>query len=184
MKQKHLDWMKLTANDTNATQSPALTRVLNLPGFRKIEDMLLLYPPHHGELQPAVEAAIDGLSRDTFGITTDDTLFDVPDGYDELPDWSRRRWAIRQAWNKHEAQFETEVTTDDEAVVLLSRLGLDFTDERGRPLRSTKWFCRQAEAAAKGLMGRMPDRDTADVKRFGTALEEAARQFMASKRKT
>ncbi|RWK73163.1 hypothetical protein [Mesorhizobium sp.] len=95
---------------------------------------------------------------------------------------SSERWDIEDAFNKHEDQYETCEATDDEAVTVLAGLGLDFNDGRGQPLRCTKYFCRQAEAAAKGLMGKMPDRAAANLAVWGSALEQAARVHMNKKR--
>ncbi len=124
----------------------------------------------------------DVISIEIFGITESDTLFKIPSGYDDLPGWSQELAEINDSWDLHEEQFETANATDDEAVAILLRLGLDFRDERGQPLRCTKLFSRQAEAAAKGIMGKMPDREGADLESWTTKMMQAAREHMSKKR--
>lgn len=82
----------------------------------------------------------------------------------------------------HEDQYDTAEATDDEAVERLLALGLDFRDGKGQPLRCTKLFCRQAEAAAKGIMGRMPDCAAAGLESWAKALERDAIKHMSRKR--
>jgi hypothetical protein len=185
MKKRYEDWLKLTgkANPKSPTSNvKGIYRVRDLPGFRELEDRLLIYGPAHGAMPPDLENAINVLSERTFGVLHDETLFTLPAGYDDLPEWSEKRWQIDDAWESHERQFDTAEATDDEAVAILAKLGLDFMDERGQPLRCTKLMCRQAEAAAKGIMGHLPDRAEADLSRFESSLEQAARQFMQDKR--
>lgn len=184
MKKRHEEWLKLTGNRVSAQVDTAVKpiRMLSLPGFQTLEDKLLLYTPRRGELPPQVSGYVDHLSQTTFGTTENDTLFDLPDEYDDLPDWSEERHQIEDRWEAHEAQFETEEADEDMAISILLRLGLDFRDDRGRALRCTKLLCRQAEAAAKGIMGRMPDRATAGLDSWTKALERDAKQHMMRKR--
>jgi hypothetical protein len=185
MKKRHEEWVRLTAGapiKQPVDNIKGICRIRELPGFRELEDRLLLYWSAHGVLPPELENAINELSERTFGILRDETLFALPARYSDLPRWSDERQQIEDAWDEHEAQFETADATDDEAVAILTKLGLDFTDDRGQPLRCTKLMCRQAEAAAKGIMGRLPDRSSAALSRFETGLVEAARRFMKDKR--
>ncbi|MGX8011068.1 hypothetical protein ACVDG8_019960 [Mesorhizobium sp. ORM8.1] len=183
MKKRHAEWLKLTANAKPETTMPtAPIRILDLPGFEVIERKLLLYTTGRSELSPALEEEINEVSKSTFGITIDETKFAFPAHYSDLHEASQERWDIDHEFYKHEENYRTGESTDDEAVVILIKLGFDFNDSRGFPLRCTKLFCRQAEAAAKGLMGKIPDRAAANLKAWGSALEEAARLHMNKKR--
>lgn len=131
-----------------------LIRVIDLPGFRHFEDLLLLH--NRGETPPEIDDEEDKLSLQTFGITR------------------------RDAFNL-DGQFQTDHLYDDEAVTLLQRLGLDFSDQNGQPLRCTMQFARQAEAASKGIAGRMPDRSSVGLDRWQSDLEAGAREHMAKR---
>ncbi|RWP25150.1 hypothetical protein [Mesorhizobium sp.] len=183
MKKRHAEWLKLTANTTShPAPHPVLIRIFDLPGFETIERKLLLYTSARSELSPSLEFEVNDLSERTFGIIRNDTLFLLPIHYNSLHAASSERWKIEDEFNEHEDQYETSDATDDEAVTILASLGLDFNDSRGQPLRCTRYFCRQAEAAAKGLMGRMPDQAAANLEVWGSALEQAARVHMNKKR--
>lgn len=84
--------------------------------------------------------------------------------------------------DRHEQRFETNDCSDDEAVEILLRLGLDFRDERGFPLRCVRLFRRQAEAAAKGIVGNMPECEAVSLKQWETTLEADARSFLKRRR--
>jgi hypothetical protein len=163
MKARFEEWRKLTGNAkpiiANAVAAPI--RILDVPGFREVEDNLLLYAPHLSTWPPDFVALFDDLSKQTFGVTNKETLFENPD---------------------HEDQFDTAEATDDEAVKILLQLGLDFRDEYGFPLRCVMLFCRQAEAAAKGTMGKMPDRASIGLESWAKALKRDAEQYVRKKR--
>jgi hypothetical protein len=130
-----------------------------------------------------LDDAIDRLSRSTFGVVRADTVFVFPDGYHDLPDWSNEKWAVTRRYHKFEDQFETSNATDDEMVATLLKIGFDFRDERGNPLRCTKSFARQAEAAGKGIMGKMPDRTAIELGNWEKRIEQAAKDHLNRKRK-
>jgi hypothetical protein len=147
-----------------------------------MEDKLLLYGSARGARSPELDEAIDTLSKSTFGVTLEETVFRFPQGYDDLPDHSPKRWRIDDMFDEFENQFETSEATDDEAVEALLRHGLDFRDARGFPMLCTMRFCRQAEAAAKGIMGKIPDRTAADVESWAKQMELAAKMHLDKKR--
>lgn len=184
MKKRYEEWKRLTGKNSNsaAKVAPIPIRVLDLPGFQQLEDKLLLYQSRSGGVPPEVSLLIEELGKSTFGITDRDTLFELPDDYATLPEWSRERWEIDMRYSAHEERFLTAEATDAEAVEVLLGLSLDFRDNLGRPLLCTKHFCRQAEAAARGIMGRMPDRVTANLETWTKTLEREAREHMARKR--
>lgn len=103
MKKRHEEWWKLTGQASPAQyRANVPIRVLDLPGFRRMEDKLLLNPPRQGLLSPEVEDFADNLSKETFGIVRNDTLFELPRAYDELPEWSDERQETEDcvfSWN-------------------------------------------------------------------------------------
>ena len=150
------EWLALTAGDqppTRSTLADTVISIYDLPGFEELERKILLYSSARGDLSPELENSVNELSRSTFGIAREDTLFILPLDYDNLHEASPKRFAVERKWDEHEDQFETGDATDDEAVAILARLGMDFADKRGKPMLCIKLFCRQAEAAAKGIMG-------------------------------
>lgn len=157
-----------------------MVKVIRLTGFQQIEDKILLA---FGRQSHEVDDLVDLVSKETFGITYTDTLFERPRNYRETFLPSDEDYEIDDRWHAHEEQFETEGMPDDYVVEHLKELGIDFTDDKGQPLRCTTRFCRQAEAAAKGIMGKMPDPATGSLERLKDNLEEEARRFMHNKRR-
>ena len=153
-------------------------RILELPTIRELEGRLLL---NQREPHVVEELAVRG-AQTLFGITDNDTLFDVPKHYDDLPEGSPEVERINEEWNKWDAQFETEGLTDDQQMDVLKRLGLDFSDNRGLPLRCTRYMAWVAEAAAKGIAGNLPDKDAAALSRFEDTITLARDNFLAKKR--
>jgi hypothetical protein len=163
-----------------AVQKDSPFRVIDLPGVRDLERRLLLY----GDDPHRVEDEVAHVARQLFGIDHQDTDFKVPEEYWGYSENSIERGRINALYRIHEEQFETgEHLTDDEAMVILGRLGLDFSDDRGQPLRCTKLMSRPAEAAARGISGKMPDRDVAGLTQWEDALKRDSEAFLTKKRK-
>lgn len=140
---------------------------------QKLEDTLLLYP---GD-EERIEDALDTTSRELFGITDEDLDdFYLPEDYDTLPLLEQLR--IGAALDEYEDSFETgDDLTDDENMEILKRFGLDFSDDRGQPLRCTNFLARVAELAAKGIKGKMPD----PAGSWADALERDREAFVRSR---
>jgi hypothetical protein len=181
MKARYAEWARLSVRPKSATPSALPIRALDIPGFREIEDKVMLYASSHGETPPFVDIAANELSRKTFGITRRDTLFDVPERYWNLSETCDERIEIDERYSEYESQFETSDLCDEDRLMVLKRLGMDFSDERGFPLRCTRLFCRQVEAAAKGIAGKMPDRGLIGLERWASAMEADARDHLAKK---
>ena len=172
-------WSQIATAKTKPAPDAPL-RIRDLPGVRKLEDQLLLYSSN----QPLVDDAVARLSRQLFGIVSADTEFELPAEYWDLPDYSPEKFRIVKQYNDHERQYETsDNLTDDENMQEMAGLGIDFSDERGQPLRCTKHLCRAAEAAAKGIKGKLPDRGTAALTRWEDKLRRESEAFKAKKRK-
>jgi hypothetical protein len=158
-------------------------KILDLPGFRNLEDKYLIYSGPKGQPPHGVEEIAERLSLETFGIRVTDTDLPYPADYDSWPWDSDRHREFEEARERHDEQFETLDASDEEAVEILLGLGIDFRDELGNPMKSVSLFCLQAEAAVKGIAGRLPDRNTVNEKRMTMKLEDEAKAFLAKKKK-
>ena len=144
------------------------TLIRNYPDVRELELMLSHYKPD--DTTPVeVDSAIDAVSKALFGITYRDTIFPLDEGADP------RRWSEEPFY--HEANFGLSELDGQTVVELLLLKNLDFRDDRGHPMRCVMWLRRQAEAAASGFMGTMPD----PVAAAASKLEAEAAAFRARK---
>src|SRR5262249_15625853 len=133
------EWSKLSVGGA-AKPKPKMIRVRDLPGVGELELFILGHAPPRGYGIRYFEDQADEVSKKLFGLTRNDTMFRFPDDFESLPEFSEE--AIR-IWNKYcdfeeTSDDERDDLTDDEMVEMLKELGLDFTDERGQPLRCTK----------------------------------------------
>jgi hypothetical protein len=162
-------------------------RMRDLPVVMDLERKLLLYSPTRGPTSQQVERFVSDASRELFGITRRDTEFDCPDELVEEDEfeapWCYEISETERQRREFEQRFKTSGVSDVEAVAILLQYGLDFRDEVGHPLRCTMRLCRQAEAAAKGIAGKLPDVAAAEEKRLADKLEQEAEAFMASRRR-
>lgn len=142
-------------------------KVIDLPNIRRLEDILLLHPPVKGVFEPGAEEVIDAISRNTFGVTKREVEQAHPEEYWDYDDGSMEL----------ESPLETADMSDEEATKFLLDLGLDFRDDRNFPLRCTKYLALQAEVAAKGMMGKMPDRSSVGLQAWAENLEKEADAF-------
>ncbi len=78
--------------------------------------------------------------------------------------------------------YETDSLSDEEIVAYFIPRGLDFRDERGQPLRSTIFLARQAEAACREIVGKLPSEADAAERDWAAQLQQDAHAFL--KRKT
>jgi hypothetical protein len=146
-----------------------------------MEDRLLFETPRNGSLSADLENAVDDLARSLFGFCSNEVYCRWPDDYEKYPEDSPEMALLRQKFEEFEDALETPWVDVDDQVSLLLRFGLDFTDHNGRPLRCTVHFARPAEAAARGLMGRMPERASFNAEKLERDLAAAARKFRARK---
>jgi hypothetical protein len=185
MKRADLDkWAAIAAQKPvrilQASKKPAPLVMREQPGIRTLEDCILL----HASDTVCVERTINETAQRLFGIVPDDCVFCWPAGVLELPEDSPEVVAMARLWNEHEQQFEIhDSLTDDETMEELAKLGVDFSDERGHPLRCTKPLGRVAEAAARGLKGRLPELALAADTKWEDALAAERDAFLAKKRR-
>lgn len=183
MASSYAEW-KLRASEIDAaiTQIGAsLLSIRNLEGVRELESKFLLNPPRNGEVTPQLAEYIDRLSTKFFGITEEDTHFKYPDNFENLIEGMPEWWRVQSRANEFEGRFSTGQMTDDEAVLALLVLGVDFRDERGDPLRCTKFLCRQVEGAVRRVMGHLPDAEELGLKTWENRLQKEAHLHQARK---
>ena len=175
-----LDYSQFQKNQNRPTKQSPL-KIIDLPGFLTIEDRLLLGSAPNGEISTDLRLAIDELSKDTFEITEDDTLFMFPENFEKLSYSHKDDWEMKH--DAHEVQFQTPYVNNETAVQILLSLGFDFRDPYDQPLLCLRHFKRQVEAAARGICGKIPKHETADLNRFSTNLLREKEEFERRKRK-
>jgi phenylpropionate dioxygenase-like ring-hydroxylating dioxygenase large terminal subunit len=150
--------------------------MLDLPGIRKLEDSLLFNGFPRCVLSPETEQLALDLSIELFGITQSQTEFNVDDYWDcDDEEFEQKRL-------KHLRWFATTDLPDEDKVQALLHLGLDFRDDRGGPFRCTRLLSGQAEAAAKGVMGKLPDQASANLNRWANNLQKDAEDYLTKRK--
>ena len=78
MNKRAEEWLRLTGQHESGSSSrfSAPFLMLNLNGIQHVEDKFLLYRTAQGDLPPQLSSIIDDVSKDVFGITENDTLFE------------------------------------------------------------------------------------------------------------
>ena len=170
-------WARVASPNANLRSQSEAIRVRDLPGVRDLENRLLM----NSRDRHRSEWDIATVCRTVFGIDPTEVDYHPPDHYWELPENSPER--IRMCEDYYDQFDAHDGLTDDETVDVMMGLGFDFSDERGHPLRCTKAIARVAEAAVKGIVGQMPDRQAATVENWGDALKREAEAFLVKKRR-
>jgi hypothetical protein len=145
----------LSKSKTN-TQKMSPIEIRKIPSILTVERKLF-FTALPDQLEAELEELVDKTSFDVFGITEKQTKFNFPDDYEYLSSDSERRWQIDDEFEEHEADYLTAQEGELGSVEVLLRVGVDFRDENGFPLKCTRYLKRQAEIAAKGKMGKLPD---------------------------
>jgi len=182
MKKRFEHWRKLGLSVAQSVSNgiPELICMRSIKSVQQLEDKVLIYASDSGDVDPSIEKDFDALSFATFGITYKDTLFEFPEHHYTLSEDSREFWENEQRYNAHEKRYRTAAVSIDESVEILLKLGLDFRDLNGHPLRCTGRLRRQAEAL--GIIGRLPDSNVISIQIWEAALEQSAKQFMKLKK--
>ncbi|MGO7836511.1 hypothetical protein [Rhizobium johnstonii] len=183
MSSTYAEW-KLRTSEIDAVIAQigaSLLRIRDLEGVAELEDKLLLNPPRNGKASPQLTEHIDHLSIKLFGITEEETHFKYPDNFESLIEGMPEWWNVQSRANEFEDRFSTGEMTDDEAVLALLVLGVDFRDERGDPLRCTKFLCRQVEGALFKVMGHLPDVEELGLKTWESKLQKEAQLHLCRK---
>ena len=146
----------------------ALFRVRDADGVQRLEDGLLLYENGRIDVPHQVDDLLKAVSKRLFGIVRGE-VYIAPGDFES---------AIEEA--EYEEDFETSLMDNEEAAEFLADYGIDFTDGKGHALRCTRVLKLQAEAAAKGYGGHMPDPSVL-LEKMETSLQAQAASFMARK---
>lgn len=182
MNDKFGPWLNPTANKVMPPLISKAIVIRELPGFTKIEDDLLFDRLLHPETADKTKFEISKLSKKTFGIDEIDTILCIPESYWLQDEDSPERISFDMQWERWEEKFETSEFGDERDVELLLKLNIDFRDERGYPMRLTKYFNRQAEAATKGLKRKLPNIEEIDADKWENQMKRAAENFTAKKK--
>ncbi|WP_107677841.1 MULTISPECIES: hypothetical protein [Agrobacterium] len=157
-------------------------KVIDLPGFIEAENKFLLYRSAHGELSADLASYLDELSKNTFGITEDDTKYRYPDEYYGYPVLDPRRVEHEGNHNWNESCYETSRMNADDAANYMLERGFDFRQDDGRTMLVTKHFCRQAEHAANGWpRSKIPEAASTKLEKLEQNLARQSREFRAKK---
>ena len=130
--------------------------VRDLPGIADLEVDLLL---RRNEYDGVERDLAEKMARELFGTWW-------LDDHDERDD-------LLTSW----------MMADDETMQAMLTIGVDFSDERGHPLRCTLLLAGPAEIAARGIAGQMPDQSQAVLDRMAFNLEREREAFIARKRR-
>ncbi|MDP2298597.1 MAG: hypothetical protein Q8M24_24440 [Pseudolabrys sp.] len=161
-----LKWSKVASTKSlkkPTPEKPKVLRMRDIPAVAELERHLLLY----GIGSPEIDKEAIRVCLDLFGIEPFETEYVMPAEYQTLSDYDPKKERLYHEWVEYESQFETgDDLTDDETAEVLRKFDLDFLDERGQPLRCTKLLGRVAELAAKGIKGKLPDRESLQLKKL------------------
>jgi hypothetical protein len=143
--------------------------IRNSDGVQRLEDGLLLYDNGRGEVPHQVDRLLDFVSTSLFGIRRAEVYISPENFESAIDEW------------EYEQDFETSKMDSEDAASFLETFGLDFYDANGSPLRCTRFLKLQAEAAAKGYCGHLPDPTVAATEKLQSTLEAEAAAFLVRK---
>jgi hypothetical protein len=176
MKSRFAEWAKLTTTPAAVPQL-AMVRVRDFPGVEQLE-RALLFGFRGRELPAELQGFVDAISKQLFDIMPDDTEYQPPEDSHLQP-----KIFIQADRDDHDLDYETVDMDPDQALEFLKRFGLDFSDSKGAPLLCIRFLKRPAEAAAKGMLGRMPDRAQVSLDSFQNKLEAEREAFLSRRKK-
>jgi hypothetical protein len=141
-------------------------RMRDFPAVQQLEQNFLVYGPASDRTQHEVLK----VCRDLFGV----------DEHEIYGKAGAADCTTEEEWYARMQHLDNAVYAfmDVEAMEMLLGLGVDFRDERGNPLRCTNALALVAEAAAKGVAGRLPDRGEADAMSFEEKLKRDRDAFL------
>lgn len=165
---------------------PKLIRVISFPSIARIEQIFVRHwtpgVDDHERTPDEWRTMIDNASREIFGITRDDTFLWEPEELDDLPDDHPDVLEFQREDEAHEAHFgPSGIISYRQQLLMLADAGFDFRDDQGIRLQVTDHFFRQAIAAGKRLMGRMPDTAEVDRAQWARDLEHEAKAFATNR---
>ena len=140
--------------------TPALRRLIDLPGIAELEDKALMKPRYADVDARGEFPEIDACSRELFGLTADEAD-DIarPEGWDRI-----ERKPVREQVDAFEAE------------------GWDVTDAKRRPLRMFGHFNVQLWLAARGVAGSLPFQAEKEPDELRVSLAKEAASFLRNRR--
>jgi hypothetical protein len=176
--------MQINPTTSIISSKTAPIEIRKIPSILKIEDKLL-FTCLPDQLEAELEELVDKVSVEVFGITTLQTIVQHPDDCAELQEDHEQYLIKLKEFFEHEEDYFTQDYGDEDSILILLELGLDFRDENGFPLRCTRYLKRQAEIAAKGKLGKLPDIAAIDEanweKNTFAKIQEEANSFQKRK---
>lgn len=129
-------------------------------------------------------ATLNDFSRKLFGITFSNANLDL--NFEQIKKLDSPE--KEEEWEEWKEFLESQITTTDAspegAVDTLLSLGVDFRSVDGYPLNMTRYLARQAEVAARGIMGKLPDQEKIRGDEWATNMLVARNEFQHTKSKT
>jgi len=140
--------------------TPALRRLIDLPGIAELEDKALMQPRYADDDARSQFPEIDACSQAVFGLTADEAD-DVPrpEGWDRI-----ERKPLREQVDAFEAE------------------GWDVTDAKRRPLRLLHHFNVQLWLAVRGVAGSLPFQAEKEPDELQVSLARDAALFLRNRR--
>jgi len=160
-----------------------IIRMLDFPKIAKLENFFVLNAPNIRTINSDIQGKLDVASQEIFESTINDTYFDAPEDYESIPEGTKEHDDLDYEWETHEGQYAIVEGSPRDQVEALMALGFDFRDDSGLPMRITEHFCRQAIAAAKGSVGRMPDTGEVDLAHWEKSLRTQSQHYMAGRKR-
>jgi hypothetical protein len=198
-------WAAVIGGHRPAAAQKGMVAVRDLPQVKDLEAHLLISTPVRGPLDPGAEQWAYQLAEKIFGVSRHEAVFGFAENlfvYDEPADDEELEYGVddeegdfeddeveedeapdHSGVASYQAKLHTLQATDDEVVEILRPLGLDFTDERGQPLRCTRLMAVQAEVAARGIAGKMPNQADISLTQWEDKLARDAEAFKTRKLK-
>lgn len=182
MKEKFKAWSNLKYDKAAIANLLKTIVFRDILEFQELEADLLLSWRTSGDITSRVQAEADKLSMKVFGIVEKDTNFQFPADFDEMMDGSAPKNQILIEYRIHESKYETATIDDVQIVNILLALSLDFRDRDRGPLRLVKLFARQAEASAKGRLGKYPNTRLLSNENWERKIELDGEKFLRERR--
>jgi hypothetical protein len=172
------DLFAFIAKTSELPLPPKISIMRDIPSIAELERKLFLFSNMPDQLDVELDSIAERTSMEVFGVTRHQTEFVYPSDYESLSQNSELSGQILDDFNQHEEDYLLSDYGDVDAVkILLHCFGIDFRDENGNPMLCVRYLKRQAEIAAKGLKGKLPDMDSINnANEEGKMLAKAQRE--------
>ena len=145
--------------------------VRDTEGASEVESYILTcWRNRENEDEIANSNVLNQFSRKLFGVSFSDAQWEMNVDIRKSLDTPEKEEQWEELREEFTSQFRTNDSTDVKAVKILLKLGIDFRSSQGHPLNMTRYFKRQAEAAARGIMGKLPDLENLQIESWTAKL--------------